>query len=239
MNFAWRKWKLGVAVSVFLSLLVAGSGLSAGMQWRAFVAVLCTAMLTHLGTFLKDHPVDAISFGDDTKPNPDPNMKTKILPLFLTLAMAAVGAAVIATGCMTQRVQKIDPATGFTNTVTVVNEVNLSLDCEGIKLAACGTVIAVGKVTKGDEKVLMALADAHTTLDGILHGINSATSQDVLDMLKNSGNAQLAKEAQSFAMTVSNIEQKYLQGVSATVRGEITTKITQAIDDGLAMGLNL
>ena len=35
MNFAWRKWKLGLAVSVILALLVAGSGLAAGMHWQA------------------------------------------------------------------------------------------------------------------------------------------------------------------------------------------------------------
>lgn len=55
-----------MGVSVVLSLLVAGSGVAAGMAWQAFVAVLCTALLTHLGAFLKDHPVDSISFDTAT-----------------------------------------------------------------------------------------------------------------------------------------------------------------------------
>lgn len=58
----WKQWKLGVLISLILSLLVSGSGLSAGMHWQAFVAVFCTSALTHLGAFLTQHPVDTISF---------------------------------------------------------------------------------------------------------------------------------------------------------------------------------
>lgn len=62
----WRAWKLGVVIAVAMSLLVAGSGLVHGMDWQAFLAVFCTACLTHLGTFLKDHPPDQISFDTET-----------------------------------------------------------------------------------------------------------------------------------------------------------------------------
>lgn len=72
MNMSWKKWKLGVIVSLFLSLLVAGSGLAAGMKWQAFVAVFCTAALTHFGSFLQNHPVDDISFDTSKVPNPTP-----------------------------------------------------------------------------------------------------------------------------------------------------------------------
>lgn len=58
---SWKRWKLGVAVSIVLSLLVAGSGLTAGMNWKSFVAVFCTAAITHLGAFLKDHPIEQIT----------------------------------------------------------------------------------------------------------------------------------------------------------------------------------
>ncbi len=68
MKFCWRKWKLGLVIAIVLSFLVAGSGLAAGAHWQAFVAVLCTALLTHLGSFLKEHPVDDIAFDDDSKP---------------------------------------------------------------------------------------------------------------------------------------------------------------------------
>jgi hypothetical protein len=62
---SWRRWKLGVVVAIGLSLLVAGAGLAAGMKWHSFVAVFCTAALTHLGSFLKDHPVETVT--DDTE----------------------------------------------------------------------------------------------------------------------------------------------------------------------------
>ena len=62
----WRAWRLGIIVSIFLSLLVAGAGLVAGMTWRMFAAVFCAACVTHVGAFLKDHPVDQVTF-DDTQ----------------------------------------------------------------------------------------------------------------------------------------------------------------------------
>lgn len=64
MNF--KRWKLGICVSIALSVLVAGSGLAAGMKWQAFVSVLCTALLTHLGAFLTQNPVEKITFDTAT-----------------------------------------------------------------------------------------------------------------------------------------------------------------------------
>jgi len=43
-----------------LSALVAGAGLADGMTWHQFVAVFSAAALTHMGAFLKDHPVESI-----------------------------------------------------------------------------------------------------------------------------------------------------------------------------------
>ena len=57
---SFGKWKVGLAISVAGSALVAGAGLTAGMNWRAFLAVFCTACLTHCGAFLKKHPVEEI-----------------------------------------------------------------------------------------------------------------------------------------------------------------------------------
>jgi uncharacterized membrane protein YeiH len=62
---SWRRWKLGVLVSVVLSLFVAGAGLAAGMKWQAFISVLCTALVTHFGSFLKDHPIEQITWDTD------------------------------------------------------------------------------------------------------------------------------------------------------------------------------
>jgi hypothetical protein len=64
----WDRWKLGAGTSVALSLFVALAGLTAGMGWRAFAAVLGAALATHFGAFLKDHPTDNVVFdGDKTQ----------------------------------------------------------------------------------------------------------------------------------------------------------------------------
>lgn len=59
---SWRSWKLGILVALAMSLFVALAGLTAGMKWQAFLAVFGAGCLTHFGTFLKDHPVDQITF---------------------------------------------------------------------------------------------------------------------------------------------------------------------------------
>lgn len=59
---SWRRWKLGVAVAIMLSLFVAGAGVVANMGWKAFIAVFCAACVTHFGSFIKDHPVESITF---------------------------------------------------------------------------------------------------------------------------------------------------------------------------------
>lgn len=61
----WKKWKIGLTIAVACGFLNAGASLVDGMHWRAFVAVLCTSLLTNLLTYLKDHPVDGLP--DDTK----------------------------------------------------------------------------------------------------------------------------------------------------------------------------
>lgn len=81
----WRAWRLGALVSIALSLFVAMAGLTAGMGWRPFLAVLGAALVSHFGAYIKDHPADQVQFdttppfkpvpagqGDLTKPN-DPS----------------------------------------------------------------------------------------------------------------------------------------------------------------------
>lgn len=55
-----KKWRIGFVVALVLSLLTAGAGLAAGMQWQAFVAVFCAAAVSNLGAYLMKHPVESI-----------------------------------------------------------------------------------------------------------------------------------------------------------------------------------
>lgn len=56
----WKKWKIGLMIAVVCGLLNAGAGLVAGMSWQAFIAVVCTSLLTNGLTFLKDHPLESV-----------------------------------------------------------------------------------------------------------------------------------------------------------------------------------
>lgn len=148
----------------------------------------------------------------------------------------------IVTGCMTRKVTTVTgtSATGFTtNTTTVVDEVNLQLDCEGIRIAAAGLVTVAIQKTGHDAKVIQALTDAHTGLDGALHGLNTNTLAQVEAQLKGVNNPQLTQEVDSFALSVSKLEQGLVQKYGATVGGEIAQAITQAITDGIGLGLGL
>lgn len=66
-SFSWRKWRLGLVVAIACGLLSAGAGVMAGMKWQAFIAVLSTSLLTHLVTYLKDHPIENIEDTTITK----------------------------------------------------------------------------------------------------------------------------------------------------------------------------
>ena len=73
-----KKWRIGLAVSLFFSLLTAGAGLSAGMKWQAFIAVFCAAAVTNLGAYLMKHPVESIveeSESTSTTTRPDGTVK--------------------------------------------------------------------------------------------------------------------------------------------------------------------
>lgn len=145
MSFAWRKWKLGLAVSIFLSLLVAGAGVAAGMKWQAFVAVLCTALLTHVGAFLKDHPVDSIAFGED-QTNSSPMKKNLTSLLFLT-ALLAIAATLTFSGCTSVPKTTTTVVNGQTQTnTTLVAQADPTKVAEAVKaLVLTGSVLAVEK----------------------------------------------------------------------------------------------
>ncbi len=59
-KFTWRKWKVGLLISLVFGLLGACSGLTGSMDWRAFVAVLAVSTSTHLGAYLTNHPIEKI-----------------------------------------------------------------------------------------------------------------------------------------------------------------------------------
>lgn len=60
----WKKWRVGLLLAIGLGCISAGAGLAAGMQWQAFVAVLCTSLVTHVGAYLAKSPLDQVDDGN-------------------------------------------------------------------------------------------------------------------------------------------------------------------------------
>lgn len=107
----WKKWKLGFCIACGCGLLSAGASLVDGMHWRAFVAVLCTSLLTNLLTYLKDHPVEAVKDGDTTTISKPPGtIGLWLLALGLSLTLLFSGCA----GTSAQRVLLVSSSTAAT-----------------------------------------------------------------------------------------------------------------------------
>jgi len=86
-----KKWKIGFRIATLFGLLSAGAGLVGDMGWKSFVAVLCAALITNLGSYLMKHPIESIK--DEDEPTNRPPSTTL---LFLLLSLALVFA-----GCLT------------------------------------------------------------------------------------------------------------------------------------------
>jgi hypothetical protein len=104
----WKKWTVGIIVTVVFSLLTAGAGLSQGMSWQAFTAVLCTALLTNLGAYLMKHPVEAV--GDEEGEHSTFNIQRSTpkdqggnMPVWILTAVLALGMM----GCATKFIDKV------------------------------------------------------------------------------------------------------------------------------------
>jgi len=155
-------------------------------------------------------------------------MKTSLLA---PIAVVFVG---LFSGCVTSKVASVNPTTGATNIVTVVNQDNLTLDASMLRLV---TSIGVSFAMDKDQSILPQLKTVKIAVDGILHGTSSDTTQTVIDMLKASNNQTLSSEVAILLKTVSGIEQNLLAKYGQSNAGAISLAITGAISDGLGDAL--
>jgi hypothetical protein len=63
----WKKWRIGMGIAIVCGVFNAGAGLAGTMDWKSFVAVLCASLLTNLGNFLKQHPIESVDDGYDRR----------------------------------------------------------------------------------------------------------------------------------------------------------------------------
>lgn len=66
-QISWKKWKIGLTLSIVFGLLSGCAGLAVGMSWQAFLAVVCTSLVTNMGAYLMKHPVENIADTTFTK----------------------------------------------------------------------------------------------------------------------------------------------------------------------------
>lgn len=213
MNFAWRKWKLGVAVSVVLALLVAGSGVAAGMHWQAFVSVLCMALLTHLGAFLKDHPVDAVTFDDDKQ---NDSMK-KLLSIGALLTVAGVIAGCGALNPVTKTETVTNGATNFSYTV---NSTVLDAECAGLGLV--GTPL-VTDLLANEPAARPIITDVQTAINAALNGSDTNVVATIDGLI--SKNATVQKQMSPLVKGADTLRAQLLAKYGSTVAGQIATSI--------------
>ena len=130
-----KKWKIGLTVACLLGGLTAGAGLVAGMQWQAFVAVLCTSLATHLGAYLMKHPIESIDLGTTHTPKRTSNGAGPLLSLALSVALLGglCVAPVALTGCSTPS------ASPTVTTFTTLRDTQILVD-RAMQLYAAGVV---------------------------------------------------------------------------------------------------
>lgn len=64
----WKKWRVGLLLSILLGVLSGCAGLAAGMSWQAFVAVVATSLVTHIAAYLSKSPLEDVDDGDSRPP---------------------------------------------------------------------------------------------------------------------------------------------------------------------------
>jgi hypothetical protein len=225
---SWRKWKLGVAVTIFLSAIVAGSGYEQGMHFAILIKVFCTALLTHFLTFLKDHPTDAIDFGDGsngaagTDKNPSNMNKT------LSLLLAALLGGLILSACTSP---KPGQSTGGVDPKVTDLLINVGIS----DAISAGVVAAV--ISEPDSLAYVQAADAAMIAFG---GQDDLSPQALITALSNL-NVKELQTKEGRALTIL-IVQKYRshyqalvgQGLNATPRlKQVLSAITEGLSDGV------
>jgi hypothetical protein len=157
----------------------------------------------------------------------------KFTSALLVTSVLAIASIALTTGCVTSKVAQVNPTTGVTNFVTVVNQENLDLDAAVLQGAVSVAVVQVAK----NPQAVAALTNAHVALDGILSGVNQQTTAQVVALLKVGGNEALSAQVDTMLKVISALEQKLLAKYGASVSGQIAVALTKAVNAGIVIGL--
>lgn len=167
-------------------------------------------------------------------------MKTFKIAKLIALAILVTGFAILATGCAWKKTTTVtgSAVTGFTTNVTYsVNTNNLNLQKTIIAAGTTEAVTLTLGATKNDPAIVSALKNAQTALDGILHGSNQLTRDQVIAILKAQNNPTLSQQVDQLVQTISGYEQDWIAQFGQSVAGQISVAYTQAVYTGLSVGL--
>lgn len=56
----WKKWRVGLYLTIGIGILSAGAGIAADMTWRQFVALLCSSLLAGVTGYLSKSPLENV-----------------------------------------------------------------------------------------------------------------------------------------------------------------------------------
>jgi hypothetical protein len=159
--------------------------------------------------------------------------------LTVSLALTAVLALAVS-GCAWHKATSVtaNGSGGFsTNVVYSINTNNLNLQKTIIAAGTTEAVTLTLSATKNDPTIVQALKNAQVALDGILHGSNQLTREQVIAILKAQNNPTLSQQVDQLLQTISGYEQQWLVQFGASVAGQISVAYTEAVYSGLTVGL--
>jgi len=68
----WKKWRVGLLLTIGLGVLSGCAGLAAGMSWQAFAAVVATSLVTHITAYLQKSPLEDVEDQNNNEPPKQP-----------------------------------------------------------------------------------------------------------------------------------------------------------------------
>ncbi len=98
-NMNWKRWKFGLFVAILTGLFTGLTGIAVGITWRQALAIILVCIAKDGLLFLQQHPADSVEIGDAQQPQQPQDTMKKIVSLLIV----AVGLALAATGCVSQK----------------------------------------------------------------------------------------------------------------------------------------